>query len=1456
MTRSAPGLFHRRTAMTKWAAPCLALLLAPVLVAGISSAAGPRRSKAMVPRSRAVEALASSGRLEILEDYGGSMVLVRGSDTEIADAEAAGPSTRGHRRIDDRILLRARTIDPAESTLPAIAPPSPVPVKGRLEILQFHGPVKESWLKELRKLGGARPIAYVPHNAYIVWVEDPAALAKSSLPVQWREPLALTDRLSPELTSTQDPVDVTVQIVRAGAHDAALDSVRARALAIRMEAHDVSGFTNIRVTLPPGAIEEIARLPEVAWIEPFGPIVTHDERSDLTTAGLVARGRPLGPGYLSWLAAHGLDDLGGIIVDITDTGIDIGGTQVQQPGLKGRVAYSDDLTGEGLTEDCVGHGTNIAGIIAGGVSAGNSFLDDDGYLLGLGVAPSVRIGVTRIFDCAGRFFPGSSFTDLIANAYRRGARIGNNSWGGPGTQYNSIDAEYDALVRDADGDSSNGSQGFLPVFSSGNLGPNPLTVGWPATAKNVLTVGATENYRPVGADGCGTSNLLADSVDHVLTFSSRGPTGDGRIKPELVAPGSHIQSLASTAIDYTGIGVCNPYYPPGQQLLNWSSGTSQAAAHVTAAAVIAAEVYRRQFGVAPSPAMIKAMLIGHAHDMGTTTQTLSNTSNRPNFAQGWGRADIGSLVEETARLAFDQQQVLTATGQTATFDPVVAEDPSRGIVVTLAWTDAPGTPAGWAFVNDLDLRVEADGVTYLGNVLDKGLSVAGGAPDERNNVEMVVLPPGTRSIRVTVEAANLAGDGVPTTPGETDQDFALHVTNARLATDAGFIEITGAGRACGALLTMRLADRQLEGFGRVTADVESGADRETVTMDEDPPGSGVFSGSINTATATQLSGDGVLQAVDGQAVTASYHRLAPGTGAPQTLSATIVARCAPPVLTQIEAALVGDGEATIRWKTDRPADSQVSFGLGATRTQLLADSKLVTEHEIKLRALAGCSFYTAVVSSTDAAGLGASGPASPLGFSTGPGTKSRRVMLHDDMEALGTRWTHGAMSAGAVDDWQLGHASSGPPGAFSGTRVWGTNLDGNYSVGADAALISPPVDLRDVVGAELTFEHYYAITGGRTPNSLNDGAWVEISSDGGATWTPIEPAGGYPDTIDEDNPYLSRTSRVYAGVLTSWSKASFDLSTYSGHIVRIRFHFWQDPSESNATLSGWYIDDVEMTAEGICHQGRISLDGDEYGCSSRLTVTLSDSDLNLNQLAADTAHITAASPLGQQQINLVETGLSTGQFRATLDLSPAPAAGKLAVAEGAPVSFTYADANTGGGTPATATASAMVSDCTAPPAPTNVTAKPYGAGTIRVTWTPVDPAAAPDLQGYRIWYDTDGSGPAYSGTTAFQGVSPVRVEASPASLVLTALGACSPHFITVTSFDRFGNESAFAPEGFAVPDGSSPCAAGHLTLAPQSPGCRQSLSLSLSDANADPDPATAGKVIVSATGPSHAGALP
>ncbi len=184
-----------------------------------------------------------------------------------------------------------------------------------------------------------------------------------------------------------------------------------------------------------------------------------------------------------------------------------------------------------------------------------------------------------------------------------------------------VDAQqYDALVRDAQPDtgcvapnciSTAGNQEYVIVFAAGNDGSGANTVGEPGTAKNVITVGAAENVNPFGgADGCGIDDTGANNANDIISFSSRGPTSDGRKKPDIMAPGTHVSagvaqaSIASPTGSGTGAqlacfdgsGVCggtggSNFFPAGQQWYTASSGTS----HSTPAIAGVAALIRQHF---------------------------------------------------------------------------------------------------------------------------------------------------------------------------------------------------------------------------------------------------------------------------------------------------------------------------------------------------------------------------------------------------------------------------------------------------------------------------------------------------------------------------------------------------------------------------------------------------------------------------------------------------------------------------------------------------------------------------------------------------------------------------------------------------------------------------------------------------------------------------------------------
>jgi bacillopeptidase F len=136
-----------------------------------------------------------------------------------------------------------------------------------------------------------------------------------------------------------------------------------------------------------------------------------------------------------------------------------------------------------------------------------------------------------------------------------------------------------------------------------------------------------------------------------------------------------------------------------------------------------------------------------------------------------------------------------------------------------------------------------------------------------------------------------------------------------------------------------------------------------------------------------------------------------------------------------------------------------------------------------------------------------------------PGSETQ--LLSSDFEA-----DNGQLTVTLGSDWQWGNPFSGPPSAHSGTRVWGTNLTGNYSPNANATLDTPPIDLRNVVSPILSLWQWYSFesSGGH----FWDGGNVKVSVDGGA-FEVLQPVGGYDGALDNpQNPLHGEPRRILA----------------------------------------------------------------------------------------------------------------------------------------------------------------------------------------------------------------------------------------------------------------------------------------------------------------------------------------
>lgn len=591
---------------------------------------------------------------------------------------------------------------------------SPAPRKSDYYIVQFTGPIHESDKRAVTDLG-AELLNYIPEFAFIARMSPAAAADAQHLPqVRWVGLYQPAFRVQRELYDKHlrgeallgDPEIEVVILVFPG------ENPHGVANAVRAVGGQVRGLSEtrwrgkVRASINAGRLTALANLPEVSWIERAPVWELHNEIA--TTAGV-----------MDVEALHGLGFYGSSqIVAIADTQLDTGisATYVNDfrrcSGTSPRVTISQ--LGSAFS-DTNGHGTHVTGSVLGnGRLDGSTCGDYAGHPAG--AAPEAQGYFQGVMNTDGSLngIPGD-LNDLFQPAHDFGARIHTNSWGAPVlSAYTASSEEADQFLWD--------NPDFLIFFSNGNSGRDIdadgvidlAAVGAPATAKNVMSVGASENpgqgggswntwYTPVPPL---QGDPFTDDVDGLAAFSSRGPTDDGRVKPDIAAPGIFVNSVASTV---------GPDAPADYVLF---AGTSMATPLTAGAAAVAREAFAAMHGRAPSGPLLKALLANGATDMYPgqygTSATREITMTRPSMQAGWGRVHLENTLIPVHELAFWDDAGGLNTGQTHSRDFEVHS--SAPLSATLAWMDYPGLPMAFgALTNDLDIKLEGPGGTHYAN---------------------------------------------------------------------------------------------------------------------------------------------------------------------------------------------------------------------------------------------------------------------------------------------------------------------------------------------------------------------------------------------------------------------------------------------------------------------------------------------------------------------------------------------------------------------------------------------------------------------------------------------------------------------------------------------------------------------------------------------------------------------
>lgn len=570
-----------------------------------------------------------------------------------------------------------------------------------LVIIQLSGPVREEWKEELEEIGVTLG-DYIPDFAFIAKLEDEEQRSEVEDLSFVKKVQGFTPKtkLSPELRFDKGKRE-RVEVAVIG-FDQRVDMLRTMS-----EIADDQAIKDLQtpeeaphISIAKMDQETIEQVIESDDVIAVVPVPENKLRNDVA-ATIIHSDKLSSTGYT------GKDQ----IIGVADTGLDTGNVESMHPDLIGQIEKLIPLGRKNNASDVHGHGTHVAGSIVGTGEA-----SDGKYK---GTAPEAKLVFHSIENEKGNLV--TDVETIMLEAYEEGARIHSNSWGTDDEgAYSLTSFLFDRFLWE--------HPEMTVLVAAGNDGENGYkSIGSPATAKNVIAVGATENVRPdLGKN--------SDDEDDIWGSSSRGLTSDGRLKPDLVAPGSAILSTRSS------LAPSKNFYKRFNDHYAYMNGTSMATPILAGGVAQIRQFLNEEGESAPSGALLKAMLL-------TGAENLDEDMRK----QGYGRADL----EQTIETSYKDEKDGIRTREKVKYKIKVTDD-SKPLAITLAWTDYPASmTAKRTLVNDLNLKVTTpDGKRLNGN--DFFEAPYNDQVDNLNNVEQIwIAEPREGIYTITVEGYNI-----------------------------------------------------------------------------------------------------------------------------------------------------------------------------------------------------------------------------------------------------------------------------------------------------------------------------------------------------------------------------------------------------------------------------------------------------------------------------------------------------------------------------------------------------------------------------------------------------------------------------------------------------------------------------------------------------------------------------